>query len=37
MTDGYLHLTEIQLTGKKRMKTADFLRGFRMTDSLMMQ
>ena len=28
LADGYLHLTEIQLAGKKRMKTEDFLRGF---------
>ena len=26
--DGFLHLTEIQLAGKRRMKVADFLRGF---------
>ena len=28
MSDGYLHLTTIQLAGKKRMNTEDFLRGF---------
>lgn len=28
--DGFLALKEIQLSGKKRMKTTDFLRGFRM-------
>ncbi len=28
MTDGYLHLLTIQLSGKKRMETTDFLRGF---------
>lgn len=28
LTDGYLHLTTIQLAGKKRMATEDFLRGF---------
>lgn len=28
--DGYLHIKELQLSGKKRMKTEDFLRGFRM-------
>jgi len=28
-TDGYLHLTEIQLEGKKKMKIEDFLRGYR--------
>jgi methionyl-tRNA formyltransferase len=26
--DGWIHLTEIQLAGKKRMQTADLLRGF---------
>ena len=34
---GYLHLKEIQLTGKKRMAAGDFLRGFRMADVLNMQ
>ena len=34
---GYLHLKEIQLTGKKRMAAGDFLRGFRMADGLAMQ
>jgi len=29
--DGYLYVDELQLTGKKRMKTEDFLRGFRGT------
>ena len=33
---GYLHLKEIQLTGKKRMRTEDFLRGFRINDLLTM-
>jgi methionyl-tRNA formyltransferase len=28
-TDGYLELADIQLEGKKKMKTADFLRGYR--------
>ena len=28
LADGYLKLKEIQLAGKKRMKTEDFLRGF---------
>jgi methionyl-tRNA formyltransferase len=28
-TNGYLHLLEVQLEGKKRMKIEDFLRGFR--------
>ena len=27
LTDGYLHLTEVQQAGKKRMSLADFLRG----------
>lgn len=27
LRDGYLYLTEIQISGKKRMKTEDFLRG----------
>lgn len=29
LADGYLHLKEIQLAGKKRMTVADFLRGFK--------
>ena len=28
-TDGYIHVTELQLEGKKKMKVQDFLRGFR--------
>ena len=28
-TDGFLHVTELQLEGKKRMKLEDFLRGYR--------
>lgn len=32
LQDGYLHITELQLAGKKRMATPDFLRGFH-TDS----
>jgi methionyl-tRNA formyltransferase len=27
--DGYIHVTELQLEGKKKMKIEDFLRGFR--------
>lgn len=27
--DGWLEITDLQLSGKKRMKTSDFLRGFR--------
>lgn len=34
--DGYLRLKEIQLSGKKRMKTEDFLRGFRMENTFRM-
>ena len=33
MSDGYLILDEIQLAGKKRMKVADFLRGFHADDT----
>jgi methionyl-tRNA formyltransferase len=28
-TDGYIHVTDIQMQGKKRMTIADFLRGYR--------
>ena len=28
-TDGYLRIEDLQLEGKKRMKVADFLRGYR--------
>ncbi|EJW95695.1 methionyl-tRNA formyltransferase [gut metagenome] len=34
LTDGYLHLKEIQLAGKKRMKTEDFLRGFHAEENM---
>lgn len=34
LTDGYLHLTQIQLAGKKRMLTCDFLRGFHTPGNL---
>jgi methionyl-tRNA formyltransferase len=27
--NGFIHIDELQLTGKKRMTTADFMRGFR--------
>ena len=30
--DGYLHLRDIQLEGKKRMMIEDFLRGFRFNN-----
>jgi methionyl-tRNA formyltransferase len=29
-TDGFIHITDIQLEGKKRMKVEDFLRGWRI-------
>jgi len=29
-SDGYIHVTDLQLEGKKRMPVADFLRGYRM-------
>ncbi len=29
-TDGYIHLLELQLQGKKRLSISDFLRGFRI-------
>jgi len=32
-TDGYIHVTELQLEGKKKMKVQDFLRGFRPAQS----
>lgn len=34
LTDGYLHLTLLQLAGKKRMPIADFLRGYRPDPAL---
>lgn len=34
LSDGYLALTELQLAGKKRMKVADFLRGFHAEGAL---
>ena len=34
---GYRRLKEIQLTGKKRMRIEDFLRGFRMPENLLMR
>lgn len=30
-SDGYINITELQLEGKKKMKTADFLRGYRFS------
>lgn len=35
LQDGYLQLKQIQLVGKKRMSVEDFLRGFRITEDLM--
>lgn len=37
LKDGYLHLNELQLIGKKRMNVTDFLRGFRITEELQMK
>lgn len=34
VSDGFLHLIEIQLAGKKRMTISDFLRGFQTTEKL---
>lgn len=34
LLDGFLHLKSIQLAGKKRMDAVDFLRGFRVSDSM---
>ena len=34
LADGYLHLTTLQLAGKKRMSVSDFLRGFHPTGTL---
>lgn len=31
-TNGYLHLLEMQMEGKKRMKVEDFLRGYRFSE-----
>ena len=31
-TDGFIHCTDIQLQGKKRMLVEDFLRGYRIND-----
>ncbi len=31
--DGYISITELQLEGKKRMETADFLRGYRVQNN----
>lgn len=37
LADGYLHLKTIQLAGKKRMDIADFMRGFRLDDTAMVE
>lgn len=34
LADGYLNLTQIQMAGKKRMNTVDFLRGFHAKGNL---
>ncbi len=34
LSDGYLHLTTLQLAGKKRMQISDFLRGFKTDGTL---
>ncbi len=33
VSDGYVHLTNLQLAGKRRMNTMDFLRGFQFSGS----
>ena len=33
--DGFVHIHELQLSGKKRMKTADFLRGYSFEDVIL--
>jgi methionyl-tRNA formyltransferase len=35
--NGWLQITDLQLAGKKRMKTADFLRGFQQADDYSFQ
>ncbi|MBJ10490.1 MAG: methionyl-tRNA formyltransferase [Flavobacteriales bacterium] len=37
VNDGFIHLKEIQLAGKKRMAISDFLRGFEMNETLTVQ
>ena len=32
--DGFIHLKDVQLNGKKRMKIDDFLRGFKLNENL---
>ena len=32
-TDGYVDVLSLQLAGKKRMQVADFLRGYRHTET----
>jgi methionyl-tRNA formyltransferase len=36
-TDGIIHIEELQIEGKKRMNTADFLRGVKITDKFHME
>ena len=33
--NGFVHIHELQLSGKKRMKTADFLRGYNFEDIIL--
>jgi methionyl-tRNA formyltransferase len=33
--DGFVHIHELQLSAKKRMKTADFLRGYSFEDIIL--
>lgn len=37
LADGYLHLKSIQLAGKKRMDVADFMRGFRLDETAIVE
>ena len=30
--DGFIHLLDVQMEGKKRMEISEFLKGFRLTD-----
>ncbi|MFZ9215263.1 MAG: hypothetical protein ACO21S_08815 [Sediminibacterium sp.] len=32
--DGYLHIIDLQLEGKKRMQVQDFLRGYKINSAL---
>ena len=37
LPDGFLCITYLQKNGKKRMATADFLRGFKLTEDAHME